>query len=420
MKRIASVLNPNKIVCALLLVFISSYFGVFAGTKGLFVLSIFIGVILLAFHFFGLVKSYRMAFSFLWIALFVYLLISSLFNFSQAVNYIVLFAVGGLVLFIRFDKSDFIFVFKIISLISIVLAASIIWQAYLPDSFYSFAKYWFYHSTQYENVFYQGVLSGQMSGIFCEVSYSAFFLSLGCGYAASNLFFKKRIVLNAFLLSLFYFAILLTGKRSFLLIVPGVLIVAFLLSCFKNLTRGKLITVFVLATVLIFATPLILDSTLSILTDGTGTIQLSSREIIWNLAIQSFVKKPLFGVGINSFDLVFNSSGIRSSYYSFAGAHNAYLQILCETGIIGFLLYFCFIGAAIISIIKTLFQCENRNDKEGAMLQTSSLICLLFSMAYGLTGNPLHQPQQLMTIFILISISLGVSALNKNRRTMVA
>jgi O-antigen ligase len=398
----------NKIICLLIILFISSYFGIFAGTKGMFYLSIILSAVMIVALLLGFLKKQTMPFFSTWIALFLFLAVSSLFHLSQSFSYLILFALGGLILLTNFKSEDVSFSFKVLCFICIVLSASIIWQAFHTDSFYLFAKKWFYHSTQYENVYHQGVWSREYSGIFCEVSYAAFFLCLGCAYTASNIYFKKRRVLNIVLFLIFYFSIILTGKRSFVLIIPATLFLLFLMSLFKKPTSGKLLVIISLVFFSVFAVPFLFDKVVSILTKGTGEIQLSSRESIWNLALSSFFNNPLFGSGINTFDSIFNSSGIRDSYYSFAGAHNSYLQILSEIGIVGFLLYFGFLLFAVTDVCKKIYKSNNVNIESKRYL-VSILISLLFILLYGFSGNPLHQPQQLITIFMLVSFSTNLS-----------
>ena len=111
-----------------------------------------------------------------------------------------------------------------------------------------------------------------------------------------------------------------------------------------------------------------------------------------------FKENPITGVGLNSFDVRFNLSGIRPIYYDFAGAHNSYIQLLGETGIIGIIL---FLGAIMASIKKAISFSDF--NKDNVMYVLISLGILFALMIYALTGNSFYQPQQLFCTFWCVS-----------------
>lgn len=94
----------------------------------------------------------------------------------------------------------------------------------------------------------------------------------------------------------------------------------------------------------------------------TGTLDLSSlgRVIIWkfcwNYYINSEILVKLFGIGISNLtnlaysEILFNSK-------VFSGAHNIFLHVLLETGLVGFLLFMAYY----IGILIKLFR-QSKND----------------------------------------------------------
>ena len=93
----------------------------------------------------------------------------------------------------------------------------------------------------------------------------------------------------------------------------------------------------------------------NILTKGQGsTIELSSREQYWRLALDMFQENWFMGNGVNSFDIRFNMAGIKKTELDFAGAHNSYIQLLAETGIIGTFLYVSGIFTVILSGLREM------------------------------------------------------------------
>jgi O-antigen ligase len=68
---------------------------------------------------------------------------------------------------------------------------------------------------------------------------------------------------------------------------------------------------------------------------------------VWGNALELFYKKPLFGYGIFSFvDLSNNVYGIAKY------AHNTYLEVLVETGLVGFVIFLFFICITIVTSYK--------------------------------------------------------------------
>ncbi len=70
----------------------------------------------------------------------------------------------------------------------------------------------------------------------------------------------------------------------------------------------------------------------------------SNRYIIWIKAIEMIFQKPLFGWGIDSWEIF----GIKE----YAGIHNIYLEVLFSLGVLGFLCFSYFLFLIIKNIIK--------------------------------------------------------------------
>jgi O-antigen ligase len=80
----------------------------------------------------------------------------------------------------------------------------------------------------------------------------------------------------------------------------------------------------------------ILQSIFPSIRQGTDTVGL--RYEIWRGGLRMWLEHPIFGVGIGRFPerIAFYSPGLR---YEYITAHNTYINMLAETGIIGFLLF---------------------------------------------------------------------------------
>lgn len=94
------------------------------------------------------------------------------------------------------------------------------------------------------------------------------------------------------------------------------------------------------------------------------TASIFAREDSYKTALEIFKKKPLFGVGFNSFRYAQNEYGFLNdrkwqTTNAGAGVPNSYLLLLATTGIMGFILYFNFWRV----LIKQLFRQKDKQLK---------------------------------------------------------
>ena len=87
-----------------------------------------------------------------------------------------------------------------------------------------------------------------------------------------------------------------------------------------------------------------------------GTVE--TRFIGWNAAWQGFKEHPIFGVGMDNFNIVFNKY-FNADYYLFAPSepyfdrsHNAILDVLVMNGIVGFIIFLGFPVFILYYLIK--------------------------------------------------------------------
>ena len=78
------------------------------------------------------------------------------------------------------------------------------------------------------------------------------------------------------------------------------------------------------------------------------TGDLNSREIIWQFSLESWEDQPMIGGGTGS--LYHNLNRYHVEFHS---AHNSYVHLLAEHGLIGLAIYFLMFG----SLLYYIFQC---------------------------------------------------------------
>jgi len=183
----------------------------------------------------------------------------------------------------------------------------------------------------------------------------AFFFSI---YRILTTKSKIYIIINLLFASIFSYLIIISRTRSILVGIFFACIVFILLSLFKFNKKYFLYVILIMFSILITykATPLESVIMGTIKSRETQSLDLSSysRLIIWHEAVNHFIDtdivQKLFGVGIGAFGTIPFSNVLWGSK-SANGAHNNYLHVLSETGIVGlvgFLILFFY-------ILKTLY-----------------------------------------------------------------
>ncbi|KWW14048.1 polysaccharide polymerase [Peribacillus simplex] len=143
---------------------------------------------------------------------------------------------------------------------------------------------------------------------------------------------------------------LLTFSRGGIL---ALVLVVFLYMMLANLSKKikMIVFSFICISVMYIAASLIHIDVNDIITsrvDDFSTDGGSGRFELWEQALTYFMSNPLFGIGAFNF----------SDYYAFEHneklyVHNTYLEVLVESGIIGFLFYLSFLLMLIITLFKT-------------------------------------------------------------------
>ena len=172
-----------------------------------------------------------------------------------------------------------------------------------------------------------------------------------------------------------------------------------------------LIVIFIIA---IFTLTLMSDSIFKIIESiipsislGTDTIGL--RYKLWGAGWRMWQDYPLQGVGIGMFPVqlrYYAGYEIPAIYWRVV-THNMYLQVLSETGIIGFVIFM----AMIIITLRNLSPKHQKGDTQGASLQTAWLIIFIVMLLGGITMNQSADK----IIWIVMGASSYFSGINKNQ-----
>lgn len=247
--------------------------------------------------------------------------------------------------------------------------------------------------------------AGGYAGITAQTGTNACYISIFIGLIFLKFMFEKsnRKVINIIFLIMGIIALFLTGKRGMLIFTILSIAMIFIYTSYidkKNILKYVVIilSIVVIGYVVISNIPEarnVFEKMEKL--DESGNM-LNGRDLLWKRTIDTFEDNFLAGIGIGAIQSILGEN-----------AHNIYIELLAETGIIGFLLY---ISAMLTSFFITLKKAKLML-KEGNINQKVSILFSVFMQGvfimYGFTGNPLYDHTTIIPYMISIAIGNTVS-----------
>lgn len=330
------------------------------------------------------------------INIYIYIIASMvLFTRFQGLSYVIYFTIMCIIILLYNDYNFYKHLLSIFSKITLIFMVITIVNYFNKELILGNLDF-LLSKEQIETIQFGQIWNGS-SGLAGELSFNAFCLSVGFAIYFSKLISNKKNILltsaYSIILILFLISISMTSKRSMLIVVPLVSMMMILVYVYNQ--RNNIIKLF--TTLLIIVSPIfykifILDKLTELLQSGKGSSVLSNRELYWNIAIDMIKEKPFLGHGINSYDIRFN---MLRGHSGFAGAHNSFLQVFAELGIIGFLLFISFILTNLIITFRSFNHCIRIKNSECQLLLSVSLFIQLICICVGLSESIFYQPQQM-------------------------
>jgi tetratricopeptide (TPR) repeat protein len=250
---------------------------------------------------------------------------------------------------------------------------------------------------------------------------------------------KTKIKITYFLLlSVIYLNLIILQSRSIwiTIVAVGLLGMTFLfqLKLIKLFFQNKkwlilLITVFILISIfystenIINRSPSFLEQRILPAFEGKDP-SLNQRLLILNTAYKMFENRPLFGLGIGIFKMqyLFYQAEVLEDlpwylpYYTKAQeAHNEYLQLLVELGILGLVSFLIMFYLFYKKILLALFH-ENASNQVKAIL-LGLLMGISAFLIHCLFTFPLHVPALGMTFFGMLGLTVAyIGTINIKKR----
>lgn len=247
--------------------------------------------------------------------------------------------------------------------------------------------------------------SGYMAGLANHYSTNAMFICSGLMIAAGNYLYKKSRK-NGLMVIVFIVALLLTGKRGPLIFAAGALFALY----YFSIPKEKGATRFIKTIGLIIGAACIFVVVISVIPSLSGVVSRfqetvsggdisMGRYTLWSLAIDQFKVHPIIGIGWGRFylDVSLAYNGITRYH-----VHNTYLQLLCETGVVGFSLYIVWFWNSLSKSIK-VFRYQVRDGKDYSQI-AFSVAFQIFFLLYCFTGNNLYEDEMYIPYFLSCAI----------------
>jgi O-antigen ligase len=247
------------------------------------------------------------------------------------------------------------------------------------------------------------------SGLFSEKGNAAFMLNIGLAIVGADVMSSKKINLKKiFEIILFLFTLILTNKRA-LLIFPVLIFIVIYMFTKDKYKILKLLKYLLIGGIVIFS--IIKFSSINLrVFDRLINDDDNHRTELKQNAILMYKEKPIFGMGLNtynqySFDIGFRlqlNGATENGVWTYH-AHNVYYQLLGETGIIGIIIILIALLTPIYHGLMLLRK-NKISDSTKKILIISLYIQILF-VIYGYTGNTFYYYQQILIYFIALSIT---------------
>lgn len=238
--------------------------------------------------------------------------------------------------------------------------------------------------------------SGFIVGFSFQTAVTGFYLSLlilfvFCLWVDKKNCYSKWIKLCLCIVMLISYGFLFfTGKRIFIGLVVIIQLVIYAIYSKKHIFKVLALAIGLLTIVYtLFEYTSMGDKLISRITSLDPT---RGRSYIYGILIKSFLERPILGNGLAS------TLKIVTGY---SNGHNIYLQILSESGIVGFLIIVPMMIKYAVKNVHLLIEAISNN--RNMFLYSLCLSIQLLFIGWGMTGNPLYDVYP----FIVYCIAIG-------------
>lgn len=296
------------------------------------------------------------------------------------------------------------------------------------------ATYWFYFDKDFylqhilptfapyqrNHLYVQNIKNNYSTGLANNFSLNGMYMAIVSIVAYAYMYYKKKKVLSVFFFIISIVALFMTGKRGVLLFTFVAIIITYMM-CNRDSVLYKLGVIIPLALGIIVALYVMsfyiesINATISRFFSYVPDIS-TGRFDLYNKAWEMFLEKPLLGIGWSEY-----ASRVDYMYFGddeYRDVHNVYLQLLTETGVIGFLVFmilFIYAFVKTFNLVKKYLKETNALPDYVWMLLVFSFCYQIFFFSYCMTGNPLYDLSTMYVYFFSVGFTTYIDTQYANK-----
>ena len=246
--------------------------------------------------------------------------------------------------------------------------------------------------------------AGYYTGLSSYISYQCHNILPVIGFSFATILFKKmkrkQYYMWCIICVLSMFSMIITNKRMPLAAMVLALIVCALISMKNKKVRTRVI---IISTIMVIAFAIMLlftpygEKILNRILKSKGVAN-EARGYLWASALKLWFRRPVLGNGYNSF-----------SEFSHLSVHNSYLQVLCESGFVGFSF---FLGIYFIPLFKTIFVFNLVNTNKFVSTQKiylfTTMFYQMFCIIHSFTESVFHGSSLFLPLALLSAVPYSI------------
>lgn len=244
------------------------------------------------------------------------------------------------------DETQLVVVLKLLFISTIVVALFGFYQTL--NGGYTDLYFMIYPSDKESIVPWDGRINSLLLGYNSLAGYLNLVIpsSIACAFLAKDRLLRFLAIVCSFT---GIFALLLTQSRGGIVALASILVLAVWFLVPRLITRVQIVAAGAFACMLLVESLSVLARFHRVFNNS----EAASRIFIWAAAVALFAAHPVLGVGYGNYrfmyaDYAFVSGAIEGR----ADAHNIYLQLLAETGVVGFASFFVLLWFAVSPALK--------------------------------------------------------------------
>lgn len=260
------------------------------------------------------------------------------------------------------------------------------------------------------------ISAGCVPGLTGHYSANGIYLSIGVMICFFNYWLnnstkriKNKTGIKLLILGL---ALLLTGKRAQLVfVIFAIAATWFIVSPEKFSNKASKIfmgsiSVAVIGILILNFVPALSFTLTRIKAMFDATDITNGRLYFYEYAIKWFKESPIWGIGWDGFRYrLYETRGSYLGRFTYMSAHNVYLQILCELGLVGYCIFIIKLFADLSKTIKLsrLMKRFGIYGNEDFKSLVFAIAFIIYFMLYCITGNPLYDLEFFFPYMIAIA-----------------